>query len=151
MVKELAYIDFCEERNKLFYKGGSFIINLKKNDSRLKNIKQEYKDLEKMAKCDFVESCVSYIVYDIKKDKYYVSDKMFFVTLDGEDICFGRFTVEEKESILKDIFSKKYFTKKFKEEYLFEVMDLEEFKEVYSGYFRENIFDDINIEKNKGK
>ncbi|UXZ09197.1 hypothetical protein F1C14_01845 [Clostridium perfringens] len=65
------------------------------------NLDEKYKEFERQTGEDFLMYCVCYIVYDVIKDKYYLSDKMYFVGQEGEDICFGKLTVDEKSKILK--------------------------------------------------
>ncbi|EOU2014981.1 hypothetical protein C4D22_10630 [Clostridium perfringens] len=140
MLSPIMYLDICRENNEVIFKGVSFGLNLKRNDPRLMNLDEKYKEFERQTGEDFLMYCVCYIVYDVIKDKYYLSDKMYFVGQEGEDICFGKLTVDEKSKILKKVEKRKYLTHKLKAEYIFEILDFDEFKEYYEKYFKEDIF-----------
>ena len=140
MLSAIMYFDICRENNEVIFIGASFGLNLKRNDPRLMNLDEKYKEFERQTGEDFLMYCVCYIVYDVIKDKYYLSDKMYFVGQEGEDICFGKLTVDEKSKILKKVEKRKYLTHKLKAEYIFEILDFDEFKEYYEKYFKEDIF-----------
>ena len=140
MLSPIMYLDICRENNEVIFKGASFRLNLKRNDPRLMNLDEKYKEFERQTGEDFLMYCVCYIVYDVIKDKYYLSDKMYFVGQEGEDICFGKLTVDEKSKILKKVEKRKYLTHKLKAEYIFEILDNDEFKEYYEKYFKKDIF-----------
>ncbi|EGT3601250.1 hypothetical protein [Clostridium perfringens] len=140
MLSPIMYLDICRENNEVIFKGASFGLNLKRNDPRLMNLDEKYKEFERQTGEDFLMYCVCYIVYDVIKDKYYLSDKMYFVGQEGEDICFGKLTVDEKSKILKKVEKRKCLTHKLKAEYIFEILDFDEFKEYYEKYFKEDIF-----------